>query len=189
MLWVSSMMVPPINQNREVALFSLVMLFGVACFVWSWRSFSWASRFASTALIAVVFFGIGIRAWAALLDGFWLWAVTASLALLFCMAWILPSVAPAASESIWRLQSTPQTRTGRSTLKWVLRLGLGGAGVLGASAGMSLMRAGAVSLAYLLVALGMSVFAILIAQGFSHQLWPYSPWAKRAGQLGKHDKG
>ena len=178
MLSLSSLMVPPPLAVREVALFSLVMTLGVVFFVWSWRRYTWGSRVASTALVAIVFLAIGMRAWTAILGGIWLWVVVLLFAVLFCFAWFLPAVSPAASALIWREQSAPETRFGRVAMKWALRLGLGGAGVLGASAGMSIMRTGAAPVAYLIVALGASILAVLLSQSFSHQLWPDSPWAR-----------
>jgi hypothetical protein len=186
-LWSSSLMVPPVQPERETGIFMLVVTLGVASFLWSWKSFSWASRVAVTALVAMVFLAVGIRAWTAILGGIWLWVVVFMFASLFCLAWLLPAVSPAVSASMWNEVTTPQTPVGRGVMKWTLRLGLGGAGVLGASLGMSLMRTGGAPLAYLIVALGMSILAVLLAQSFSHQIWPESPWAKRVSSLPKNE--
>lgn len=181
LLWVSSLMVPPVVAAREILIFSVVMVFGFLFFMWSWRSYSWASRVASSAFVALVFLGTGIRAWSGILEGALLWVVAWLLGLMFGLAWLLPALSPAASEVLWREQAEPRSKFGRTALKWVLGLGVGGAGVIGASAGMSLMRSGAAPLAYFLVAICMSSAAVLMSQSFSHQLWPDSPWAMRGG--------
>jgi hypothetical protein len=62
-------------------------------------------------------------------------------------------------------------------MKWVLGIGLGGAGIAGATLGTSLSRTGEVHIGYLVVALGTTAVAVLQAQGYSHQVWPDRPWA------------
>jgi hypothetical protein len=189
MLWLSALMVPPSNVGREFSLFLVTVVIGTSVFIWSWKWYSWASRVAATGLVGLVFLSMGIRAWTAILDGLWFFVVVCLFILLYLIAWSLPAFFPVVSESLWTEQTSPRTSAGRTIMKWLLRIGVGGAGVIGASAGMSLVRLGGVPIAYLGVALGMSILSVMLAQSFSHQLWPVSPWAKRATRptLGRND--
>jgi hypothetical protein len=179
LLYLSSLVPPPFRPDVIAAVSILIVTLGVFLVVWASRRPGWAPRAGGTALLALLFLVLGMRFWAMLLNGFWLWAVTGLFALLYVLAWLLPVVSASLSGLLWREQVAPQTGFAQRLTRWTLALGLGGAGVIGASVGTSLVRTGGSSLAFLIAALGMSVLGVLVAQGFSHQLWPDSPWAMR----------
>ena len=150
----------------------LALLLGTLFTVWAWKDHTLVPRLGGTVVVTMFFLAMGIWFWGVFLDGVWLWGVVALILILYTVAWTLPAISSAASSLLWREQATPQTRVGRRIFTWDLGLGLGGAGVVGASFGTSLSRTGNVALASLIVAVGMSAVAIFMAQGFSHQLWP-----------------
>lgn len=186
-LYASLQMPPPIPAGASAAASILIVVLGVGFSVWSARAPGWIPRTGGGILIALLFLGVGLRFWAMVATGPWLWLVTLLFMALFVLAWFLPAISGSLSAMIWREQVAPQSQIGRKVSRTLLALGLGGAGVVGASSGMALARTGAAGIAYLLVALGMSIVGVLIAQGFSHQLWPSTPWGGKAAET-SHDK-
>jgi len=179
---------PPPFVPSSVALFSgLLTLAGVAFALWSRQTSNWWARVGGLVIWSLLFLALGIRGWVAVLNGGWLVAVLLFVLVLFGLAWMLPAISGRLSARLWREQIAPQTRFGRGVMRWGVVLGLGGAGVIGASVGMSLVRTGGTSLAFLIVAIGMSGVAVFVAQGFSHQVWRDRPWAKdtRSRQVGE----
>lgn len=181
-LWLVSGLVPNVGSSARVVVPGLILLFGLSVTFWSWRSFNWLSRMANGVLITLALLAIGALFWPMLLSGIWLLVVPALFLALLLLAWALPAISSSTSGLLWQEQMAPQTKLGKAAMKWALRLGLGGAGVLGSVAGTSLVRAGKAPIAYLIVALAMSILSILIAQGFAHQLWPSTPWGVKAAQ-------
>src|SRR4030067_711076 len=57
----------------------------------------------------------------------------------FCghLAGALPAISDSLSATLWREQTYPQTQAGRTIMKWILGIGLGGAGIAGATLGTS----------------------------------------------------
>ena len=183
MLFVSSLVPPPFHPELFAVISILILALGLFFTVWTSRRPSWAPRFGGTALVALLFLGLGIRFWAMIVNGFWFWVVVLLFVALFVLAWLLPAASESLSALLWREQMAPQTKIARRVMSWLLAIGLGGAGVLGASTGASLVRTGGARLAYLILALGMSILGVLIAQGFAHQLWPDTPWGRRFERL------
>jgi hypothetical protein len=186
LLYLSSLVPPPFRPDLIAAVSILIVTLGIFLAVWASRRPGWAPRAGGTALLSLLFLALGTRFWAMLVNGLWFWVVTLPFVLLYVLAWLLPAISASLSTALWREQVAPQTGLARRLTRWTLALGLGGAGAVGASVGTSLIRTGGGRLAFLIVALGMSILAVLIAQGFSHQLWPDSPWAKRANLSNKH---
>lgn len=178
-LFASSRMPPELHEGASAAISILIVALGVCFSIWSARAPGWIPRVGGGVLIALLFLSLGLRFWAMVLAGPWLWLVLLLFAALFMLAWFLPAISESLSARFWRAQIAPQTQIGRRISRWLLALGLGGAGVLGASSGMAMARTGQAKLAYLLVALGMSILGVLIAQGFAHQLWPATPWGEK----------
>ena len=158
------------------AAFSLL---GVALTLRSRSTHGWVPRMGAGALYSVLLFGLAWRSWFAVLSGLWLWVIVLTVAMLVALAWALPAISDSLSATLWREQTNPQTRAGRTIMKWVLGIGLGGVGIAGATLGTSLSRTGEVHIAYLIVALGATAVAVLQAQGYAHQVWPDRPWANR----------
>jgi len=179
-LLIFSASTPPEFAPGKVApVASVLALIGIAMMLWTRVSSRWIARLGMVVVCVTLVFGIAWRAWAAVLSGAWLCLVVLSLGVLLALAWSLPAMSASLSAVIWREQSAPQTAIGQGITKWGLRLGLGAVGVVGASVGTSLVRSGKASLAYLIVALGMSFVALLAAQGNAHQLWRDRPWAQK----------
>jgi len=173
--------VTPVFFPRIVGLVSAAFsVLGIASILRSRSTHGWVARAGAGAVSSVYFFGFAWRSWFAVLSEVWLWVIVLTIAVLLALAWALPAISDSLSATLWREQTNPQTGVGRTIMKWVLGIGLGGAGIAGATLGTSLSRAGEVHLGYLIVALGMSAVAILSAQAYSHQLWPDRPWAKDA---------
>lgn len=181
-VWLVSGLVPEIGLPARVTAAALVLLLGLSFTFWSSRDFSWLSRTANGLLITMAMLGIGALFWPMLLGGIWLVVIPLLFLALLLLAWALPAISGSFSALLWREQIAPQTKLGRASMKWGLALGLGGAGVLGSLAGTSLVRAGKAPIAYLVVALGMSILSVVIAQGFAHQLWPSTPWGEKAAR-------
>ena len=161
-----------IPSSLMTILAGMTVVLGPVFLLWAWKDYRLVPRLGGVAVVATVFLAIGIWFWGIVLTGWWLLVVVAGMLSLYALAWALPGVSRGTAAFLWREQTTPQTRVGRKIFTWVLGLGLGGAGIVGASFGTSLSRTGDVALASLIVAVGMSAVAIFMAQGFSYQLWP-----------------
>lgn len=181
-LYASSRLPPPLDAGASAAISILIAVLGVCFSVWSAKAPGWPPRLGGGILIAFLFLGVGLRFWAMVASGPWLWLVVLLFIALFVLAWFLPAVSSSLSARLWREQVAPESQIGRKISRLLLALGLGGAGVVGASSGMALARTGGAGIAYLLVALGMSILGVLIAQGFAHQLWPSTPWGEKAAR-------
>ena len=179
----ASLLLPPMISHRAtlIALSFSVLPVGVLFSVWSWRSFSYYPRLGSSLIVASVVLAVGIRSWVAILGGSWAWLVVGILVIAFAVAWAMPAISGPLSETLWREQIAPQTRLGRSVMKWALAVGLGGGGALGAGLGLSFSRAGDYGTVHLLIAILSSVIAVFLGQSLSQQLWPDRPWAKGTG--------
>ncbi|HLC02080.1 MAG TPA: hypothetical protein VJK02_03520 [Anaerolineales bacterium] len=158
-----------------------ISLLGVALTLWSRSTHGWVPRTGAGALYSVLLFGLAWRSWFAVLNDLWLWVIVLAVAMLVALAWALPAISDSLSATLWREQTYPQTQAGRTIMKWILGIGLGGAGIAGATLGTSLSRTGEVHFGYLIVALGTTAVAVLQAQGYSHQVWPDRPWADQTG--------
>ena len=176
-------LLPPMISHRAtlIALSFSVLPVGVLFSVWSWRSFTYYPRLGGSLIVASVVLAVGIRSWVAILAGSWAWLVVGILVIAFAVAWAMPAISGSLSETLWREQIAPQTRLGRSVMKWALAVGLGGGGALGAGLGLSFSRAGDYGTVHLLIAILSSVIAVFLGQSLSQQLWPDRPWAKGTG--------
>jgi len=178
---------PPLIAPRPAVagLAVALVLLAVAATLWSWKTRQWWPRLAASAMFSLLFLAMSLTSWFAVLRGVWLWVVVIAIVAAYLLAWALPAVSIPLSTLLWREQSSPQTPAGRAVLKWALFVGLGGAGVIGASVGTSLVRTGQANVAYLFVALGGAAVAVFSAQGVSHQLWPDRPWARQPDPMEK----
>jgi hypothetical protein len=161
-------------------------LLGLVFTFWSRRSFTWWARLGMGAVYAAYFLLLAIRCWYAVLAPDAFVVLTAIVVLLYCVGLTLPGISYTLSSVLWREQTTPETASGRKIVKLALSLGLGGAGALGASAGMSLSRAGQIGIAYLLIAVLSTGLSFFVAQSISHQIWPDRPWAHRSAAGDAH---
>ena len=144
---------------------------------WGSQTKTWWSQVAYMNLWMLFLMGIGIRFWAAVVPGIWLWVPLVLGGYLF--AFILPLVRPSLSEKLAREQITPQTKPGRGCLAF--------SGAMLPIAGLSgywlyefSKRAGLEELGHLLGGVLFLAPAIGGTQYFMHHLWPKRPWAKQA---------
>jgi hypothetical protein len=145
--------------------------------IWNWRTYSWASQMAASGIWTLPFLIIGIRAWMEVYPIVWVYPIV----IVYLLAWFLPALNPALSKLIWREQTAPQTRIGRIIL--VLAISMAPvAGALGASAGMFSSRFNGISGVYMIAGPLSFVVAIIVAQGFAHQLWPDRSWARHEAE-------
>ncbi len=166
---------PPVS----VPLIRLGLLFSIPAIVaamLSWWSFSWWSRMAGAALWTLQIFAIAIRGWILVMGITWIWLVPISSA--YLLAWAMPALNPRLSGILWREQTAPQTRTGRTLLGLSLAIGPS-AGVLGASLGLFGGRFGETATVVAVGAALASFAAISIAFAISFQFWPERPWAQK----------
>jgi len=177
---VVAFLLPPEISSRGtlIALSVAVVPVGVLFSVWSWRSFTYYPRLGGSLIVASVVLIVGIRSWIAILTGSWIRFVVGLLVIAFAAAWAMPAISGSLSETLWREQIAPETRLGRSVMKWALAVGLGGGGALGAGLGLSFSRAGDYGTVHLLIAILSSAIAVFLGQSLSQQLWPARPWAQ-----------
>ena len=177
-LLVFSSLTPPLFVPDQIRLVSAVLVgFGLVCSIWSRANHSWWPRLGVGLVVWAFLLGIALRSWAAVASGSLLALATILTTVLAISAWALPTISYSISTRIWREQSAPRSRVGRAILHWGLGVGIGGAGVLGATIGMGMARSGGASIVYLFAGIGMTVVAFLMAQGYSHRMWEERPWA------------
>jgi hypothetical protein len=176
-LAISSSTEPTFMPMIVAPVSAVLAAVGVALIMLDRTTGNWLARAGAGLAYSLLLFCFAWRSWYAILTGTLMWIVISTVGALVALAWALPAISPPISRALWREQTTPQTRVGRSVVRWGLGLGLAGAGIAGASLGSSLSRTRGSRIAYLVMAVGMSGVAVFMAQEYSERVWPDRPWA------------
>ncbi len=166
-------LIPPISMTA-VRFGLLLSVPVILASLWSWWTYSWWARLASAGLWTIQFLAIAARAWELILGITWISAGPILIA--YLLAWTMPILKPRISAFLWREQTAPQTRGGRTLLGLALAIGPS-AGVLGAAVGLFGSRSGNLEATLAFAATIFSIAAIGFAFAISYQLWPDRPWA------------
>lgn len=168
---------PPISPEI-IRLGAFGALLAVLVSLLNWRSYTWWARLALGVIMTLQFLAIASRSWWILVGFQWIWVAPMFLA--YLVAWLLPLLRPRISDVLWREQTAPQTRIGRTIL--AIALGIGpSAGVIGASLGMFGYRTDGLRGVLLAGGAICSLVSIGFAFALGYQLWPERPWAAMRG--------
>jgi hypothetical protein len=154
----------------------MLSLTGVVVTFWGIRTGKWWLQWAYWEVLLLFFFGMGMRAWYALLDRGIFGVVLVSALLVHIAAWGFPWISPNVSTRLAREQLTPTTRMGRFVQAFSLSLipGIGASVYLiqRISEGKGLQDLDTVLIGILGLMLGVAG-----PQAISHQFWEKRPWA------------
>ncbi len=189
-LFYASLFLPPRSDSLGLILMTgLIALAGVGLSVWRRLTGSWWASVGVAIALTVLFLAIGIRFWSILIRGTAYWIIVGVTVTAYIGAWGLPVLSPALSRFLWREQTAPVTRVGRAILRWCLALGLGGAGIVGAASGTTMVRTGAASAAYAFIAVGMCLATVFLSQSLAYGLWQDRTLATKASAIPKDAEG
>jgi hypothetical protein len=189
LLTISAVIPPKIESPVLFLMTGLLVLAGIGFSVWRRLTRNWWASVGVAVALTVLLLAIGIRFWSILVQGTAYWIIVGVTATAYIGAWIVPALSPALSRFLWREQTAPVTRVGRAILRWSLALGLGGAGILGAASGTTLVVSGAASAAYAFIAVGACLATVFLAQSLAHGLWEDRASLTQARSRPKDEEG